>query len=171
MLLAWLLDWDMTALGTHAQGNLGFGFFLEEFDLPGKYAEGLYRVRREVSADNSRIDIEVAERKRFVIHIENKIWSGEGDDETNREWQDLQKRAEYLECPENCHAFYLTPDGRKPCNTNFRAISWREIARILDRFGTKAKPEEVRLFARHYAKVLSFCCGSGESEFREAGID
>ena len=24
MILAWLLDWDMTRLGTHAQGNLGF---------------------------------------------------------------------------------------------------------------------------------------------------
>ena len=154
MLLAWLLDWDMTALGTHAQGNLGFRFFLEEFAMPAWYAEGKYRVQREVSADDSTIDVEVAERRRFVVHIENKIWSGEGDDETNREWQDLQKRAEHLECPESCHAFYLTPDGTKPRSANFRPISWRHVAKILDRFAAAAKPTDVSLFARHYANAL-----------------
>ena len=71
------------------EGSLGFRFFLEEFGLPVKYADGKYRVRREVSGDESRIDVEVAERRKFVIHIENKIWSAEGDDETNREWRDL----------------------------------------------------------------------------------
>ena len=36
---------------------------------------------------NLRIDIEVAHPGKFVIYIENKIWAGEGDDETNREWR------------------------------------------------------------------------------------
>jgi len=152
-ILAWLLDWDMTSLGTHAQGSLGFRFFLEEFGLPVKYAEGTYRVRREERGDESRIDVEVAERRKFVIHIENKIGAGEGDDQTNREWRDLQERAESLDCTEY-HALYLTPNGMKPSNANFHPISWRQVATVLDRFAAEVKPKDVSLFAQHYAKVL-----------------
>ena len=117
-------------------GKPRFPFFLEEFGLPVKYAEGRYRVHREVSADESRIDVEVAERRKFVIYIENKIWSGEGNDETNREWRDLQKTADSLDCTEY-YAFYLTPNGRKPMNANFRPIAWRQIAQVLDRFAAE----------------------------------
>ena len=155
MILAWLLDWDMTSHGTHAQGNLGFRLFLEEFKLPVEYAEGSYLVQRERSGDEARIDVEVAEPRNFVIHIENKIWSGEQIHQTKREWHDLEKRAESLDCPlDRRHAFYLTPDGKSPLNKNFRAISWRRIADIFKRFESEAKAPEVKLFARHYAKVL-----------------
>ncbi|MEI8373375.1 MAG: PD-(D/E)XK nuclease family protein [Planctomycetota bacterium] len=155
MILAWLLDWDMTSHGTHAQGNLGFRLFLQEFKLPVEYAEGAYLVQRERSGDEARIDVEVAEPRKFVIHIENKIWSGESVDQTDREWRDLEKRAESLDCPiDRCHAFYLTPDGRKPLNKDFYAISWRRMADVFKRFEREAKAAEVKLFARHYAKVL-----------------
>jgi hypothetical protein len=76
MVLAWLLDHDMRRLGTHAQGNLGFRLFLSEFKdfhLPLAYADCKYWVRREVAGDESIVDIEVACRGRFLIHIENKI--------------------------------------------------------------------------------------------------
>lgn len=169
-ILAWLLDWDITSLGTHAQGSLGFRFFLEEFGLTVKYAEGRYRVDREVTSDESRIDVEVAERRKFVIHIENKIWSGEGDDETNREWQDLQKRAESLDCTEY-YAFYLTPDRSKPCNPNFRPISWRQVATVLDRFAAEVKPKDVSLFAQHYAKVLRTHIASAPDEKEDDNAD
>lgn len=158
MILAWLLDKELTGLGTHAQGKLGFRLFLEEVDLPGKYADGDYHVTREQDSDESRVDIEVfddlgAEKERFVIHIENKIGANEGDDQTNREWRDLERRAIELGCQEY-HAFYLTPDRKIPENPNFHPISWRQIAKVLDRFEKEARAEEVRLFARHYAKIL-----------------
>jgi hypothetical protein len=57
MVLAWLLDHDLHNLGTHAQGNLGFRLFLEEFGLAAEYAMHSYSVRR-----NAGVDIEVVRK-------------------------------------------------------------------------------------------------------------
>lgn len=158
MVLAWMLDHDMTKLGTHAQGNIGFRLFLEGIGLPGDYAAGRYHVGREVASDESRVDIEVVERGKFLIHIENKIESGLGDDQIGRERRDLMKRAGKLGVPRtSAHGLYLTPDGREPegpDGAGFKAISWRQIAKVLDHFAEEAKPKDVQLFARHYVKVL-----------------
>jgi hypothetical protein len=147
--LAWLFDWDMTRLGTHAQGNLGFRFFLEEVGLPLEYATEGYRVSTESPGDESRIDVEVMARGRFVIYIENKIRADEGYEQTTREWRDLERTATALK-----HGFYLTPGGVEPRNRRFQAISWRRMATVFDRFADVAKPKDVALFARHYANVL-----------------
>lgn len=158
MMLAWLLDHDLRRFGTHAQGNLGFRLFLHEFrelGLPSEYAECKYWVNREVAGDESIVDVEVACRGRFIIHIENKIWSSEGTDQTDREWSDLQRRAAELDVPsENIHPLYLTPHGMQATNANFRAIAWRRVVRVLEKFADEAKPADVQLFARHYAKAL-----------------
>jgi hypothetical protein len=155
MVLAWLLDHDMRKLGTHAQGNLGFRLFLNEFGLPIDYADCKYWVRREVAGDESIVDVEVACRGRFLIHIENKIWACEGPDQTLREWSDLQRRASGLQVSTpNVHALFLTPHGAKPTNPNFHAISWGRIVRVLGKFADQAKPPDVKLFAAHYARAL-----------------
>src|SRR5262245_48627750 len=155
MVLAWLLDHDMRNLGTHAQGNLGFRLFLDKFGLPIGYADCKYWVRREVAGDESIVDVEVACRGRFLIHIENKIWSCEGTDQTDREWSDLQRRAAGLNVSApNVHALFLTPHGTKPTNLNFRAIRWGRIVRVLEAFADQAKPPDVKLFAAHYAQAL-----------------
>jgi hypothetical protein len=155
MVLAWLLDHDLRKLGTHAQGNLGFRLFLSEFSIPIDYAGYKYWVRREVAGDESIVDVEVACRGRFLIHIENKIWSCEGIDQTDREWSDLQRRAAELNVSaSDVHALYLTPHGAKPTNSNFRAISWGRIVRVLERFAEQAEPPDVKLFAAHYVRAL-----------------
>jgi hypothetical protein len=163
-ILAWLLDHDIDRLGTHAQGGDGFRLFSEAVGLAnelGECADCDYRVSRESASDESRIDIEVAHRGSFVIHIENKIWAGEGVDQTEREWRDLERRAKELECPKY-FAFFLTPRGTKAKNGNFRPISWRKIAAVFEQFAanirSRATVEEgalaVSLFATHYAGVL-----------------
>lgn len=158
MVLAWLLDHDLRRLGTHAQGNLGFRLFLNELHdlgLPVHFADCTYSVRREVAGEESIVDLEVTCRGKFLIHIENKIWASEGTDQTDREWADLQRRARELNIPRSAvHALFLTPSGAKPTNPNFVAISWGRIARILERFADDAKPQDVRLFASHYARAL-----------------
>jgi hypothetical protein len=156
MVLAWLLDRDMRKLGTHAQGALGFRLFLNEFRLPIEYADCTYWVRREVAGDESIVDVEIACRGRFLIHIENKIWSGEGSDQTGREWSDLQRRAVELKVSApHIHALFLTPHGAKPKNVNFHAIRWGRIVRVLEAFADQAKPPDVKLFTRHYAQALT----------------
>jgi hypothetical protein len=155
MVLAWLLDHDLRRLGTHAQGNLGFRLFLSRFGLPIDYADCRYWVRREVAGDESIVDIEVACRGRFLIHIENKIWSGEGTDQTDREWSDLQRRAAGLNVgASDIHALFLTPRGSRAANPNFRVISWGQVVRVLEAFRDQAKPPDVKLFTAHYARAL-----------------
>ena len=155
MVLAWLLDHDMRKLGTHAQGNLGFRQFLSEFGLPIEFADCKYWVRREVAGDESVVDIEVACRGRFLIHIENKIWSAEGNDQTDREWSDLERRAAGLNVsPPNVSALFLTPRGTKPANPHFTAIPWGRVVRVLEAFRVRAKPPDVKLFTAHYARAL-----------------
>lgn len=162
-LLAWLLDHNIEQ-GTHAQGELGFRLFLEEMepelrqqcDQPvASYAAEPYWVKTEVSGDEARVDVEIAAHGRFLIHIENKIWSPEGDDQTNREWRDMQRRARELGVPGKCcHALYLTLGGDRARSEYFKPVAWHRIARVLERFAEQAQPPEVKLFARHYAKAV-----------------
>lgn len=96
-ILAWLLDHRIEK-GSHAQGNLGFRLFLEEIgkdlrqERDGQVAayarETDYRVSAEVRGFEARVDIEIAARGKFLIHIENKLFSAEGENQTNREWRD-----------------------------------------------------------------------------------
>ena len=158
-LLAWLLDRRIERNGTHAQGNLGFRLFLvelrRELKLSPECAEVPYWVRTELAGDKSRIDLEIAARGQFVIHIENKIHSAEGFDQTNREWADLTKRAELLAVPSNAvRGIFLTVTGGAAENANFVPISWDRVARVLDKFAAKAKPPDVKVFAAHCARVL-----------------
>ncbi len=156
MALAWLLDRNLRKHGTHAQGAIGLKLFLQEFDLPTEYARAAYYVRREVAGKEARVDLEIACRGHFLIHIENKIWSDEGPRQTDREWEDIQRRASALNVisTSRVHALFLTLKGDKPKNRNFIPISWRQVARVFDEFSTFAKPAEVKMFASHYARTL-----------------
>ena len=157
--LAWLLD----QRATHAQGSLGLKLLLEElkFDprLQISYANAPYRVRLEVPGEESRIDIEVAARGEFLIHIENKIWATEGDHQLKRESEDLRRRAREIGVPtENTHAFFLTPTGWLPPEPfDFRPLSWRRIAKVFDAFAATAQAPSVQWLARHYAEALRRC--------------
>lgn len=155
MLLAWLLDHNMTRSGTHAQGTLGFRLFLKRLKLPETYADFGYSVRREVVGEEARIDLEISSQCRFLIHIEVKIGAGEGEKQTLREWNDLLRRAESLKVArEHVMAFFLTPLGVPASNELFRPISWDEIADTLDEFSLHAMAPDVKLFAAHYARAL-----------------
>ena len=131
--LAWLLDHRIET-GTHAQGNLGFQLFLE--DLQPSFKEDIlafakqpdYRVTREVSGKEARVDIEIAARGKFLIFIENKIQSMEREEQTDREWRDLQERAKDLGvCETACIAIFLTLDGGEAKNSNFVSLGWHRI--------------------------------------------
>lgn len=167
-LLAWLLDHRIEK-GTHAQGNLGFRLFLQELagELSKEHCSHIfayadepnYWVHTEAVGDESRMDIEIAATGKFLIHIENKIHSIEGDDQTNREWNDLQVRRQALSVTEkSCHAIFLTLDGSKAKNPNFLPVGWSRIAKVMEQFAAHAEPPEVKLFAKHYAKAVRKLC-------------
>lgn len=171
-MLAWLLDRNYRRLGTHAQDSLGFRLFLSALNISTSLADELYFVRREISRDESRIDIEIAARRRFLMHIEVKIGAQEGHKQTTREWQDLCKRASELDIHEGgltggIIALFVTPSGRTATDLHFKAVSWRQIAQVLEDFGDQAKAQDVKLFARHYAHTLRDFIAVAEHEERE----
>ena len=90
-ILAWLLDHRLEVFGTHAQCKLGFCLFLQRLDLPRGYAKADYQVVREASGKEARLDIIIQAPGQFVIGIENKVDSQEGEDQTQREWADLKR--------------------------------------------------------------------------------
>ena len=69
-ILAWLLD----PHGSHAQGNIGFRLFLKQMNLPEEFASKNYRVIRELSGEESQLDIVIEAEGKFIIGIENKIF-------------------------------------------------------------------------------------------------
>lgn len=149
-ILAWLLD----SQASHAQGNLGFLLFLKQFNLPEKYAQTNYRIIREQRGDNSQIDVVIEADGEFIIGIENKIDSQEGDNQTQREWQDLELRKKALSIPSEIIAFFLTPNAAKPVCASFTPISWQSIANIFVEFASEAKAEMVKMFSKHYADMI-----------------
>jgi hypothetical protein len=163
--LAWLLDRRIEH-GTHAQGSLGFRLLLEELKVdlglgsrpdPAAYADERYWVACEVSGDESRVDIEIAApgSAGFILHIENKILSVEGPEQTDREWNDLQRRSRDLGiAASNTHAVFLTLGGAEATNRYFHPVAWHRVADVLDRFAREAKAPEAQLFACHYAKAV-----------------
>jgi hypothetical protein len=179
-ILAWLLDRRIEK-GTHAQGNLGLRLFLKELERdlrkehPGdteRYADESYWVRCEVAGDQARVDIEIAARGKFLIHIENKIGSPEGDSQTDREREDLERRAKDLAVPvANCHAIFLTLDGRKASNEAFRPVRWSRIANVFGSFADLAGPPEVRLFASHYAKAVRKLSAADSEQWESENAD
>lgn len=149
-ILAWLLD----PTETHAQGKLGFLLFLRELSLPEEYASKYYRVIRELAGEESQLDVVIEAEGEFIIGIENKIDSEECDNQTKREWNDLERRKTALSIPTEIMAFFLTPDEAKPLCNFFKPISWQLIANIFEAFADEAKAELVRIFAKHYAETI-----------------
>jgi hypothetical protein len=91
--------------------------------------------------------VEVSAPSEFIIHIENKIYSDEGVNQPQREWEDLQRRAHELGINNraNVHGLFLTLDGHRSTNPEkFRAISWRQIADVLDEFRSSTRPSIAR---------------------------
>jgi hypothetical protein len=150
--LAWLLD----PLGDHGLGSQ----FVEKFickvasktkkvDLTGIDFRNLC-VDREVSGDESRLDIRVRDQlASFVCVIENKILAKEGTDQTNRLYRD------YHDVFSKELFVFLTLDEKvKPINRNFTPITYREVLSILRSLSQDSINPDTRFLIRHYVNTL-----------------
>jgi hypothetical protein len=159
--LGWLFSADPRWPGSHAQGSLGFQIFLKRLGLEQSWADYPYSVSRECVGLESRVDLLIASPKIFAIYIENKIWSEEGEDQSGREWRDLQRIGDRLGVPVDSRvAFYLTPNGTAPADIHFRIITWSSVSAILSQFAESAQPPAVRIFASHLATAIQLTLGS-----------
>ena len=122
--------------------------------MPEYLANLNYRVIRELSCDESQIDIVIEAEGEFIIGIENKIDSEEGDTQTEREWRDLQRRRKSLSIQRGVTALFLTPDGTSPLSKFFKPISWQIIANVFESFADEARAGMVKMFTKHYAETI-----------------
>lgn len=83
-------------------------------------------VEREISSETSRLDIRLMDIKGlFHCTIENKIFSKEGDDQTNRLYRDFHGI-----CPNELFIFLTLDKNEKASNENFISIAYSELVPI-----------------------------------------
>lgn len=163
--LAYLFD----PLETHAQENLFFKIFLKELGLPEDYAQIDYKVKTEVTGDESRIDIEISRMKSFIIHIENKVGDFPKREQIERESEDLLEKANAMGIPKNCrHGYLLSVKNEVNLDgTQFKWIGWDKIAKCLVTFIKEAKAERARWVAEQYLECWLWSLGIRPLDFNE----
>ena len=126
--LAWLLD----PQGSHGLGEGFLRNFLARsgagFHVINAANRASTKVTREryieLDGGSGRLDIQVLnEEAEFVCAIENKVWSGEGEDQLAFYWRVLHK---YY--PDHrIHLVFLTPTGIPPVDTDEQA-HWKVMS-------------------------------------------
>lgn len=103
----------LNPMGSHGQGAAFLRLFLSHFKINDFSAESKrvttmreYYIGAVTNDSGGRIDIVVKDGEGSTIFIENKIYANDQDNQMERYWK-FDKKA---------HLFYLTLDGRDPCN-------------------------------------------------------
>jgi|SRR3989338_2282757 len=154
--LAWLLD----PTETHAQKDLFFSIFIREKRLPVEILDGPdFCVKKEVSGDESRIDIEIIRKtmNRFIIHIENKVGMKPTKEQLKREEVDLIKRAESFGINEKRRwGFLLSKENATDVveGTMFSWVGWDTMVRCLNDFARMAEAEKTKWVAEQYKECI-----------------
>lgn len=156
--LAWLFNRN----GSHGQKSYFLKLFLKAHGLLNKYSSYTdYKVKTEVSEDESRIDIRIYKEGRFLINIENKIFSSQGEGQLIREERDAYKKAKQLKITNpHVHCFFLTVDPNetppKGSIKPIKHIKWGEsILSCLNNYLKHVKSRSVKLFMEHYIDLIN----------------
>jgi hypothetical protein len=153
--LGWLLD----SSGSHGQGasfaKLLWGQMGEDGGLLGLPFED-YEVDREGGNEDERIDLLLRDRgRRWVIVIENKLFSPETGDQLGRYFHYIEGR--YSEVPIRCY-FYLTPDGIAPAretdSSNWITVSYGHVKEAVSLLLIQDLDSRVEDFLNQYLEHL-----------------
>jgi hypothetical protein len=108
----------------------------------------------EVLREWQNIDIVFTNEKNdLVVAIENKIGTTEHSDQLGRYWSILQQHHPN----KRKLGLYLTPDGEQPSHPSFLAISYGQIASIVEDLVERRQSvlnSDVRTLLLHYAQML-----------------
>lgn len=106
-------------------------------------------VERETSGENSRLDIRLMDPIRhFNCIIENKIFSGEGEDQTFR----LYKNFSGI-CPKELFVFLTLDEEAVPQDKHFISITYKELLPIFSRL-SDASTGDAKLLIKNYLTTL-----------------
>ena len=143
-ILAWLLN----PYEGHGLGDQFLRRFIEELNLKKSFRFEFVQTHRELSGPTSIPDIVVdwkSQGESFSLIIENKIFSQEGDKQTQRQYRDFSKRAKEV------YFVFLTPGGYSPLNENFKPVSYSQVIKILKGLEPKG---HAKIFLEHFVECL-----------------
>lgn len=155
-LLAWLLD----PRGDHEQGALFLSAFAPLIGLQAA-PESLRRcqVRTECRGPESRIDIMLWRPGEFLVFIENKVWSPEGEEQVDREFRDLRYTGTTMGVPpDRQFAVFLTPSGRGPISgdpSRWICVSYGQLRQCMGAIVSQITDAKVRMVAEDWLEVTS----------------
>jgi hypothetical protein len=131
--LSWLLD----PKGSHKLGDIFLKRFLREVfssdkfqDIGSNDLEGMDLSLVEVRREWENIDLLIILEKKFVVCVENKVYSSESKHQLSTYWEIIKEEFE-----NHIHTgVFLTPDGRDSENKTdeFEPISYGFIVKSLD---------------------------------------
>lgn len=159
--LAWLLD----ATSDHGQRNVFLSAFVElcQLNIAPNDLNRSY-VRTEFSGIESRVDIMVYRRGKFIIYLENKVFAQEGHNQVDREFRDMCRLGSALRIPkEQMFAIFLTPDGRSPTSgnaTRWKTLSYIKVAREFKKLLPKITVTKVKYILEDWIETISTFGGS-----------
>ena len=158
------LAWLLSPAESHGLGDYFLAAFLKELtrkaSVLGTEAPSLFDIDSsnlddaEVLREWRNIDILIrSDDHRFVCALENKVRSGEGVDQLAR-----YKSIVRAEFPSYRQLFaYLTVEGATPSEADYVALSYGEIASLVDTLMERKKDKlgsEILTFISHYKEML-----------------
>ena len=130
------------------------GASLPSFDITDSWNLDSTRVRTEVYTGDGRIDILlVNEAGKWVMIIENKVWTTEHHDQLDRYYRFVKKNHPGW----RVQGLYLTPSGSAPSHRMYVPFSYRAVCEMMDGVLEDRGPSfspDVRMSIRHYVQML-----------------
>lgn len=145
--LSSLLSWLLNERSSHYHGNLFLTSLVNLCQLPLP-SERLtdYRVSTEFGGQEAIIDIMVYKKPDFLLYIENKVLSSEGDDQTHREFRDMRRIGVALGIPEERQfPIFMTPAGRTPLDrVHWHPLSLTTLSHAYIELGERIRSVKLR---------------------------
>ncbi len=113
-------------------------------------------VEKTIVSKKARIDILLElhiENERWILAIENKIFSKESPEQTITYAQELSQR--YLDDKTKLICIFLTPQGDIPSSDIFLSYSWEEVYQILKIIQERSDiTDDIRLFLNQFSDSI-----------------
>ena len=145
--LSSLLAWLLNERSSHYHGNLFLSRLVAlcKLPLPNDILTD-YRVTTEFGGTESIVDIMVYRKPHFLLYIENKILSAEGDDQTHREFRDMRRIGAGLGIAQDRQfAIFMTPTGSLPSDRDhWHPLSMNDLADAFLGLGERIRSMKLR---------------------------
>jgi len=155
-LVAWLLD----PRGDHNQGPLFLSALASLIGLEAAPVS-LHRcvVRTEVAGPEAIIDVMLVWWDDFLVFVENKVWSPEGEAQVDREFRDLRYAGQAMGIAvDRQFAVFLTPSGRRPISGDpgpWVCLSYQDLAAAFRAVLPDVTDDKVRMVVNDWLSVIS----------------